>query len=155
MGLAPPGRGGGGGAGGARPSPTTATATPSDHELALRGQLRLLGPPRGPAGSCDRVLDAALVVAPADAEVAVLGPVWVPGVRDLPVLHTVLDAPAHELHCMAAGHLARDVVVDAADVVLEVAVDGEGRLHGAPGHDHLLDLLLHLHHKTMYLNYDL
>mmetsp|Transcript_59952 Transcript_59952/g.170521 ORF Transcript_59952/g.170521 Transcript_59952/m.170521 type:complete len:305 (+) Transcript_59952:497-1411(+) len=43
---------------------------------------------------------------------------------------------------MATGHLAGDMVVDAAVVVLEVAVDGEGGLNGPPGHDHLLDLLL-------------
>merc|ERR1719375_7682 len=33
-------------------------------------------------------------------------------------------------------------MVDAARVILEVQVHGEGRLHGATGHDSLLDALL-------------
>merc|ERR1719188_693550 len=88
------------------------------------------------------VLDAALVGAAADAEVALLGPVRIPGVGDLPVLLTVLDAPAHDLHGVPANLLAGHVVVDAAGVVLKVGEDAEGDLHGPAGHDGLLDALL-------------
>merc|ERR1740138_226249 len=43
------------------------------------------------------ILDAALVVAALDAEVALLRPVWVPGVCDFPVLVAVLHTPANQL----------------------------------------------------------
>merc|ERR1719215_2456660 len=85
------------------------------------------------------ILDAALVGAAADAEVALLGPVRVPGVRDLPVLLAVLDTPAHDLHGVPADLLAGHVGVDAAGVVLEVGEDAESHLHGPAGHDGLLD----------------
>ena len=100
----------------------------------------LLAPLGVMAGASDLVLDPALVVASLDPEVAALAPVGVPGVGDLPVLDAILDAPADKLDGVAASHLAGDVVVDAASVVLEVGVDREGSLDGATSHDHLLDL---------------
>ena len=51
---------------------------------------------------------------PAYAEVALLAPVGVPRVGDLPVLLAVLDAPADDLDRVAARRRAGGVLVDAA-----------------------------------------
>mmetsp|Transcript_111338 Transcript_111338/g.300324 ORF Transcript_111338/g.300324 Transcript_111338/m.300324 type:complete len:479 (+) Transcript_111338:116-1552(+) len=91
------------------------------------------------AGGGNGVVDAALPAL--DAEVAVLAPMRVPTVRNLPILDAVVRAPTDDLHRVAAREAPGDVVVDAARVVLEVRIHREGRLHGASGHDHLLDLL--------------
>mmetsp|Transcript_177087 Transcript_177087/g.567949 ORF Transcript_177087/g.567949 Transcript_177087/m.567949 type:complete len:233 (+) Transcript_177087:112-810(+) len=91
------------------------------------------------AGGDNGVVDAALPAL--DAEVAVLAPMRVPTVRNLPILHAVVRAPTDDLHRVAACQAPGDVVVDAARVVLEVRIHREGRLHGASGHDHLLDVL--------------
>merc|ERR1719215_1305847 len=88
------------------------------------------------------ILDAALVGAAVHAEVALLGPIRIPGVGDLPILLAVLDAPANDLHGVPASHPAGHVVVDAAGIVLKVGVDGEGHLHGPACHDGPLDALL-------------
>eukprot|EP00401_Gymnodinium_catenatum_P054036 CAMPEP_0117504610 /NCGR_PEP_ID=MMETSP0784-20121206/24937_1 /TAXON_ID=39447 /ORGANISM="" /LENGTH=374 /DNA_ID=CAMNT_0005299969 /DNA_START=173 /DNA_END=1295 /DNA_ORIENTATION=- len=90
----------------------------------------------------DLVLDAALVVAPADPEVAVLAPIRVPRVRNLPILDAAVDAPPDELHSVATSHLTFDVVVDAPSVILEVRVHREGRLNRPALEDHFLDVPL-------------
>ena len=88
--------------------------------LELLGRLR---PFRARRRARDLVLDAALVLAAHDAEEALLAPVGVPRVGDLPVFRTVLDAPSDDLDSVTARRLARRALVDAAGVVLEVAVD--------------------------------
>ena len=88
--------------------------------LELLGRLRPLGAGRR---ARDLVLDAALVLAADDAEEALLAPVGVPRVGDLPVLGAVLDAPSDDLDGVAARRLARRALVDAAGVVLEIAID--------------------------------
>ena len=89
----------------------------------------------------DLVFDASVAfrVATDDSEVALLTPVWVPRVGDLPVLGARVDTPSDKLDCVAASHLARGVRVDAAGVVFKVRVDGEGSLDWATFHDHLLN----------------
>ena len=106
--------------------------------LVLNTIVRPLG--RG-WGAGDLVFDAAVAlgVATDDSEVALLAPVRVPRVGDLPVLGARVDAPSNELDSVAAGHLARGVGVDPAGVVLKVRVHGEGGLDWAAFHDHLLD----------------
>ena len=84
------------------------------------GRLRPLGAGRR---ARDLVLDAALVLAADDAEEALLAPVGVPRVGDFPVFRTVLDAPSNNLDGVASGGLARSLLIYAAGVVLEVAVD--------------------------------
>ena len=79
--------------------------------LELLGRLR---PFRAGRRARDLVLDAALVLAADDAEEALLAPVGVPRVGDLPVLLAVLDAPADDLDRVAARRRAGGVLVDAA-----------------------------------------
>merc|ERR1719327_1755686 len=108
----------------------------------LRSGLVLLAPAGRGVGERHLVLDAALVVALLDPEVALLAPVGVPGVRHLPVLDAVLHTPADNLHRVPAGDLPRHVVVDPGNVVLEVRVHHKRGLDRAAGHDGVHDLLL-------------
>ena len=87
------------------------------------------------------MLDAALVGAADDAEVAVLSPVRVPAVGDLPVVLAGLgvSSPPDDPNSVPTDGFVGGVLVDAAGVVLEVGVDGEGNLDGATGHDGVLD----------------
>merc|ERR1719253_392477 len=103
----------------------------SDEDL-LRGHARA-----GPTAVIGHhlVLNAALVRAAADAEVALLTPVRVPAVLHLPVLDAAIHAPPDDLDRVPAQLLIRRRVVDAASVVLEVLVDRERSLHRAVLHD--------------------
>merc|ERR1719321_215451 len=103
------------------------------------GRLRPLGARRR---ARDLVLDAALVLAAHDAEEALLAPVGVPRVGDLPVFRTVLHAPPDNLDGVTTRGLARRALVNSARIILEVAVDCEGRLDGPALHDHALNFLL-------------
>merc|ERR1712232_1024199 len=83
------------------------------------------------------LVDSAL--AKLNPEVALLTPVRIPGVRNLPVIHTVLRAPANNLHGMATDLASTDVVVDATCIILEVRIHRKGNLHWATSHDCLLN----------------
>merc|ERR1719159_2390295 len=91
-------------------------------------------------------LDARVVVAAADAHVALLAPVVVPGVLDGPVLHALLLAPAHEEHGVVhalppvRARRGRAGLVDALRVVHEVVL----RLHADDEGAVLLQLPHHL-----------
>merc|ERR1712139_725928 len=87
----------------------------SDHNLQLVSLL--LGPLCRGTRKDYLVLDAPLVVTAADAEVTLLAPVWVPGIRHLPILLPALHAPAHELHGMPTSHLSRHMVVDPPSII--------------------------------------
>ena len=65
--------------------------------------------------------------------------VGVPAVGDLPVVYAALSAPAHDANGVPTLVGARHVLVDAALVGLEVAVDAEGSLHWPVAHDRVLD----------------
>ena len=73
------------------------TAAPRAH--------RRLRPFRAGRRARDLVLDAALVLAAHDAEEALLAPVGVPRVGDLPVFGAVLHAPTDDLDGVTAGGL--------------------------------------------------
>ena len=94
--------------------------TSNVYSLELLGGLR---PLRARRRARDLVLDAALVLAAHDAEEALLAPVRVPRVGDLPVLGAILDAPPNNLDGVTARRLARRALVDAPSIILEVAVD--------------------------------
>ena len=88
--------------------------------LELLGRLR---PFRAGRRARDLVLDAALVLAAHDAEEALLAPVGVPRVGDLPVFRTVLNAPTDDLDGVASGGFTGRFLINTARVVLEVAID--------------------------------
>ena len=90
----------------------------------------------------DGSLNAALVGATEDLEVASVSPGVVPAVLDLPVLGAVLLAVADDLDGVSAEGLAGGVLVDAGGVGGEVLVDGEGGSDGAVGGDLLHHVLL-------------
>jgi len=79
------------------------------------------------------LLDAALVVATTDAEVALLSPVGVPRVGAKPVLHTVLLTIAHQLDSVATLKGAAGVAVDTRRVAHEILINLEGNLEGTVG----------------------
>eukprot|EP00043_Microstomoeca_roanoka_P028209 m.17250 g.17250 ORF g.17250 m.17250 type:complete len:362 (+) comp8245_c0_seq1:165-1250(+) len=80
-------------------------------------------------------LDTALVSTLADLEETIVSPVVVPAVGNNPVVGTTLNAPAENLDGMTTKSLARSVDVDTRLVGEEVAVDGEGTLDRAVGHN--------------------
>jgi len=107
---------------------------PSDHDIgALLRPLCI-----GCRGSRLR-FDTAFILATDDAEIALLTPVWIPRICDLPILHTILHTPADHLHSVATRHATGFVLVDASAIVLKVAVDGECNLNRAAFRDGLLE----------------
>jgi len=100
-----------------------------DHLRARLGPLCICG------GSGDHVLDAAVITAPVDAEIAFLTPVRIPRVGDLPVLLTRLGAEPYYAYSVSSQLLACGVLVDAPGVVREVSIDGKCRLNGSTLHD--------------------
>mmetsp|Transcript_9888 Transcript_9888/g.32390 ORF Transcript_9888/g.32390 Transcript_9888/m.32390 type:complete len:328 (+) Transcript_9888:115-1098(+) len=91
----------------------------------------------------DSTLDPTFVRAALDPEEAVEAPARAPRVGHLPVRRAIVDAPARDLHRVAAEHgRVGRVLVDAGVVRHKVLVDREGRLDGAPLHDGRLDSLL-------------
>ena len=87
----------------------------------------------------DSALDAALVAAAKDLEVAVVSPVGVPAVGDEPVGSAALGAPAENSDGVAALCGSGAVLVDAGVIVEQIFVDGEGSLDGSVRHDLFLD----------------
>lgn len=84
-------------------------------------------------------LNAALVSASHDAKVALLTPIWVPAVCDLPVFDAVLFTPSDDLHSVPAFHGSVSVGVDSASVVGKVFVDGECSFHRSSADECLLN----------------
>merc|ERR1740123_2686320 len=116
------------------------TSSPVSHDELLAG--RHPGPNCFMAGPDDLILDATLIVAAPDPKVALLTPVGVPRISNLPILDIILYSPAHHLHCMTPCEMTSHVVIDSACVILEIRVDFESRLHRPASHDHALDLSL-------------
>ena len=85
------------------------------------------------------ILNMALVLAENNTEVAVLAPVLVPAVRELPVLNTVLHTPANELRSMSTESLTRHVLVDSRLVGQEVLIHIENRLQRTGFHQFSLN----------------
>merc|ERR1711953_1398427 len=71
------------------------------------------------------IFDTTLVVATANAEVAFLSPIWIPGIGNLPILLTIFNAPSDNLDCMPTSHASGDVMVNSAGIVFKVAVNSE------------------------------
>eukprot|EP00966_Prymnesium_polylepis_P123249 2849680-Prymnesium_polylepis.2 len=109
---------------------------------ARRGRCRrqrATSPRRRGRARDDLLLDATLVGAALDTEVARLAPIRVPGVGHLPVRSAGIDAPTHNADGMATELLPAGMLVHATRVVLEIRVHSEGGLYGTVGHDRVLD----------------
>ena len=85
------------------------------------------------------ILNMTFILAKNNTEVTVLTPVLVPAVGELPVLNTVLHAPADELRSVSAESLTRHVLVDARLVGQEVLVHIENRLQRTGFHQFSLN----------------
>merc|ERR1712000_410571 len=90
----------------------------------------------------DLTLDAALVVAALDPEHALVTPILVPAVHDLPIRGAVLGTPADDLDSVAAQVAATRVLIDTRLVCRKVVVDGEDGRDGSILQDVALDALL-------------
>mmetsp|Transcript_21780 Transcript_21780/g.35978 ORF Transcript_21780/g.35978 Transcript_21780/m.35978 type:complete len:238 (+) Transcript_21780:86-799(+) len=88
------------------------------------------------------ILNATLVVSATNSEIAILPPVRVPTVGHLPILGATLNSPTDEFDRMSARHTARDVMVDAASIILEVREDSESCFNRPALHHHSLNCLL-------------
>jgi len=99
----------------------------------------LLRPLRLCWGESDHAVNATLALL--DTEVALLTPIWIPRICDLPIFGAGLNSPADNFHSMSSCHAARDMMIDTSCVVLEVGVDSESSLNWTTSHDCLLDLV--------------
>merc|ERR1719424_2253168 len=127
-----------------------ATPGSSDHNSLACGISACLAPLCIGAGSQGLILNATLIGATAHAEIALLTPIRIPRVCNLPVLHSGINAPANHLHSVTSNLISSHMVVDAPRVVLKVCIHIESDLHWASSHDCLLNpgLTASSHHRA-------
>merc|ERR1719428_1045933 len=83
-------------------------------------------------------LDAALIGATRNQEVAAVAPILIPAVLDLPVLLAIKLAISNQSDSMTSQELRGGVLVDTGLVCWEITVDSEGDIHGS-----ILNQILH------------
>merc|ERR1711907_179821 len=82
-------------------------------------------------GSCTSVtLNAALVATASNQEVAIVTPILIPAVLDLPVLLAIKLTVTNQGDGMTSKELGSCVLVDTRLVCWEIAVDSERHVHG-------------------------
>merc|ERR1712124_106369 len=99
----------------------------SCHGLAIKKSLHNCGSGNG-SSSCI-TLNATLVAATSNQEVAVVTPVLIPAVLDLPVLLAIELTITNQSDGMTTKELGSGVLVHTRLVRWEITVDSEGHVH--------------------------